>query len=186
MAATNHQVYGLFGQQYDVAGDPRDPDHFYLTRRGAHEHVQYQGKLKGENARDMVAALVAGNRNEPVAGAQVVDEFACVFVAESRRWTPEHIFNLIATTQGDNPVTGQPATAAPMASGTTWEPDFRRIGKETPKRAVRFADKSGLKAIVEQAHGDHANEQNFMKEVRQNLRLQSFESRRASGDRLSR
>ena len=148
------QQFRFCGRTYDLVN--AGPRHHYASRDG--HTILYSEDFTRSHARAVISHLRDHGRDARYNGPDMhVDNFVCAFLAEPTRWSPEHIFNLLATTQTGSPddkIVGTSASALPMAGGSTWEPGLEgaagMIAHGLPRRALQFAQSMGLFVIIDQ------------------------------------
>jgi hypothetical protein len=141
----NFTVFGLtYSLRKEGAG------HYYAARNG---HEVLYSNLSRETAAGLVSHLVNFGEDEEYGNDVAVDNWVCSFLAEPSRWPQEQFFNLLATTKTGSPTTnmvGQQGVL-PMAGGTTWNKDLGVIARGLPARGLEYAEKEGLKTIIDLA-----------------------------------
>ncbi|HWI06290.1 MAG TPA: hypothetical protein VNT54_02095 [Solirubrobacteraceae bacterium] len=162
LAGAANQNFPFCGRTYALVNSGLG--HHYASRAGT--TIVYSEDFTRGDARAVLQHLRNHGSGAAYTGPDKdVDNFVCAFLAEPSRWRVEHVFNVLALNVGDDndPIVGTAVHALPMAGGSTWEPGANggpgSIAHGLPRRALQFAQSTGLIAVIDQeigATGDFA------------------------------
>ncbi|MFE1907673.1 DUF4157 domain-containing protein [Streptomyces gardneri] len=165
-ADAQRMPFTILGRTYQVSN--QGTNHYYVFPPGNAQHTYGGGAdaLHKNVANRIVNALAHPNGNTQNAPNQPIpsrelDQFVFAFFAESTRWNPEQIFNVLALELDPRPALPNPTQSPtivgnaaditlPLAAGGTFIPgntpeNLGVLGDRVPERAINMIETLGLR-----------------------------------------